>query len=269
MHGDGVLIILTNYSRPTNMPAVIRAWREQSVPCKIVVVDNAPYTKVTLADGPFGDPIECEEYPKSCTDGADDVWRWTHNSGCPCWLAPALMLYGHKYVLRADDDFLPGRRAVENLLECAGSLSDKFSTLGQVGRKLSFVLFKDYYGYDRRNVPRNMWPVKVDLTCRVSFMLAPVVGGAIALRNLLIAEHPKESEKLVGVHDDFLISCGAQLVSNHPSYIVGTSDDPERELIKDEIPNGPESCYKRPNHYEERAAMARLVGAVGWHSLCT
>jgi len=255
MSRSDVLIVLTCYSRPQNMPSVIKAWREQTVQCRIVVADNSP-------------PYQHDEqgpYPANGLCLADDVWRWTENSGCPCWLAPAVMLYGHKYVLRADDDFLPGRRAVEHLLATAKMLNDEFSTIGQVGRIFGGI---SHDRYVRSNVPRDNVTRAVDLTCRVSFMRSVAPSAAICWRNMLLTNHPsEETSRLVGVHDDFLLCCGTQSVTKFPSYVTARTDDPETELIRTEIPNGTESCYKRPGHYEEREAMVQLCVKAGWRSL--
>lgn len=256
-----VLIILTNFSRPQNMSRVIEAWREQTVKCKIVVVDNRPKHLKSLMEGYIQ-----EEYPGLFAQGVygvDDVWRWTENSGCPCWLAPATMLYGHKYVLRSDDDFLPGKRAVEHLLATAEKLNDEFSTIGQIGR----VFDRSHYHLGNAHRLYTI-PTRVDLTCRVSFMRSEVPISAILWRNMLLSEYPsEETSKLVGIHDDFLICCGAQKVTGYSSYVIAKMDDPETELIKEEIPNGPESCYKRPGHYQEREAMVQLCVKAGWRSL--
>ena len=269
-----VLVILTNYSRPQNMSRVIASWRDQTVPCKIVVVDNTfvgdKEKKLRPDEERCGGIIVPEKYPYwmlGATRQADDVWRWTENSGCPCWLAPAVMLYGHRYVLRADDDFLPGRRAVEYLLDTARTLKDEFTTIGQIGRRAESGATA--YVYHRGNVPRETYAVRTDLTCRVSFMRAEVPMMALAWRNLLLKEHPsEETSRLVGVHDDFLLCCGAQRMTGWPSYVIARTDDPETELVKTEIPNGPEACYKRPNHYAERETMVALSVRAGWRSLC-
>lgn len=231
-------------------------------------------------------------YNKSAVD---DVWRWAENSGCPCHLAPALMLYGHRYVLFADDDFLPGTRAVENLLECAERVDDRFATIGQVGRRLSLThrevpcnpanpnQFKLEVAavYDRRDVRRQPGEMtKVDLTCRSSLVRADTVLNVPMFRyNLLMTTRAgnlkgfsvEEVERLVGVHDDFLKCVAIQLKSNGqlPSYVIPATDDPERNLIARELPNGHESVWRRPGHYAERDRWAQLALACGWRSQAT
>lgn len=259
---NGVLVVITNFARPQNMPSVIRAWREQSVaPVKIVVVDNSPDNNV-YRDYKLNDIMP------------NDIWRWTENCGCPCRFAPALMLYGHKYVLFADDDFLPGKRAIEWLLTTAKSVNNEFATIGQVGRRL-MELPSDgprAYSYDRRNVQRStVTATKVDLTCRANLVQWNSVVDAIEFRNqmlndLRVSPELGDLNKLVGVHDDFLLCCGIQARQSLPSYTIPQGNDPETELIKTEIPSGPEACYRRLGHYEERDAMCKLVTEAGWRS---
>lgn len=275
-----ILVILTNYSRPQNMPRVIQAWREQTVKCKIVVADNSsatsdtPYTVNGDSDGiRFVMP-----YPRRELYGTDvdDVWRWTENSGCPCWLGPAAMLsHKYDYIIRADDDFLPGKRAVEHLLRTASICNYDFSTIGQIGR-----IF-DERGYNRGNVPqrrldeyemrryelRRHQMIQVDLTCRVSMMKAENVLYVLDFRQRLVNTGEPDAARLVDIHDDFLACMGIQLVMEYPSYIISTTDDPETQLVKTEIPNGEESVYKRPGHYAERNRMVELSRMVGWRSV--
>lgn len=239
----------------------------------------------------WADPSGCEQYPAYLLSGdgydaPDDVWRWTENSGCPCWMAPAMMLYGHRYVLRADDDLLPGKRAVEMLLATAKGLRDEFSTIGQIGRVFAHLMAPDLTGlpryvredqpiptkfsmaYSKGNAPRQIGlaPTKVDLTCRASFMRAEVAQWFVMFRNMLLNKSPERALHLVGVHDDFLLCMGTQYWSALPSYIIGQSGDPDYELIKTNLENGQESVWKRPNHFEERNEMVQLCYSVGWRS---
>ena len=265
-----VLVVLTCYSRPQNMPQVIDAWNRQTVPVNVIVVDNRKWTPIDF-ETYQGDTESIEEYPCSQLSGNGydaplDVWRWMENSGCPCWLAPAIMLgHKYKYIVRADDDLLPGKRAVEHLLKTAYVCDDDFSTIGQVGRRFT----EDKY--NRSNVKQ--WPfcdskmTRVDLTCRALMVKSRDVIHAFDFRQQLLDTGEPDAAKLVDVHDDFLICMGVQLATEHPSYITSYTDDDETQLVKTDIPNGPESCYKRPGHYEERQRMVELSRMVGWRSL--
>lgn len=274
-----VLVLLTNYSRPQNMPEVIRAWRSQTVPVRIVVADNSPSEEGVR-----------HFYPSDELRQADDVWRVTENLGCPCWIPPAVALgHRHKYVVRADDDFLPGRQAVEWLLWSAATVGDSFSTIGQIGRR--FTTLTTYEGedggestetdsspwgrlrrrsqefrYNRFNVPRGGEMVKVDLTCRVSMLRGDLASLVPVYRDGLISLEPGWARRLVDVHDDFLLCMGLQTYTGLPSYVIPVGPTPETELVHRDIPNGPESIYKRPGHYNERESFVALVSRAGWRS---
>lgn len=261
-----VLVVLTNYSRPQNMPQVIDSWWRQShKPARVVVVDNSPLDRHHNAAGEG--ILRQEQYPKEqlvgFSRGTSDVWRWTENSGCCCHLAPALMLHGHDYTLFADDDFLPGTRALENLVEVAGSLGDRFSTLGQIGRRLKAV--PEGYSYDRRNVPRKGDPERVDIVCRSSMIKADRAIAALLFRDFIL-EATTGNEVLADMHDDFVKSIGIQCQTKQPSYVIPEVLDVERNLIKTELGNGSESVWKRPSHFEERERFARLCTQF-WRSL--
>ena len=74
MSQASVLVILNCYSRPHHMYACIAAWRAQTVPVRIVVVDNRHLARsdtkpLTTEDG----WMLCEPYPDKILAGADDV----------------------------------------------------------------------------------------------------------------------------------------------------------------------------------------------------
>src|SRR5690349_15775309 len=115
-----VLIVLTNWMRPSNIPQIVRAFRGQSVSSRMVLVDNSPPESSQL-----GNDVLLQ---------FDDVWRLQQNHGPPCRFAPALLQHDSRYILFYDDDCLPSPRAVENLLDVADRLGNNFSTIGQVGR---------------------------------------------------------------------------------------------------------------------------------------
>lgn len=243
-----VLVVLINYSRPGNMPGVIAAWKRQSLaPATIVVVDNSP-----------GDKGASETYPASIFDGADDVWRMRTNLGCPCRFGPALALWEHDYVLFADDDLLPGSKALENAVAVAIQLEGKFSTIGQLGRLFELEKAEPYN--PRRSPTRGSAPVECDLTCRVHLFRSKFAHHAIELRNDLreaVAPH------LLHIHDDILLCLGIQRASEYPSYVIPDTMDVERLLIKDDKDDR-KGLWRRPNHFQERSQMVRAAESQGW-----
>ncbi len=246
------------------MPRVIQAWKKQTVPTRVVVVDNAP-SRSRNAAGVLWSP---ETYPHHYLMEANDVWRMTENMGCPCHFAPAIMLHGHKYVMFADDDYLPGPRALEWFLDTATDLKDRFSTLGSVGR-----LFRpdNPVGsrYNGRWQPERMVDeaVECDLTCQGHFVLACVLPLVLMFRNNLLTCYPTDAKGLVDVHDDFLLCISVQRVTGHPSYLTALENTPDQRMVAERLPEGEEAVWKRPRHFEERDAFVGLALKDGWKSL--
>lgn len=248
-----VLVLLTNYKRPQNLPLVIKTWRDQSLaPASVVVVDNEPRT------------AKHEPYP-SFSD-ADDVWRIGANLGPLCRLWPALALAPkYEYVLFADDDFLPGRDGLLAAVQAAKYVNDKFATIGQEGRTFSMVLGhevgeKTIWSYKFGNTPRLELPRIVDCTVRCHLVLASTLHRCLRLRERLPAQ-------LCDDHDDLTLCLGLQVDPGLPSYILPASTL-ARQLIAENLAgcNGPEACWKRPDHLVQRSRFINLVYEAGWRS---
>lgn len=252
-----VLVVITSYCRPANTQKVIQAVRAQShPPTTVVVVDNSPkYTN------------EPELYPKDTMKGADDVWRFTQNLGCPCHFAPALCLFEHDYVLFLDDDLLPGEQALANLLHWANHLGGKFATLGQTGR--IFQMDKPWdqrykYGNTTRG-PHS--PRTCHITCRAHLVGMNLMGAIPAYRSLLIEKLGIERMRpLVSVHDDMLMCFALQQMANVPSYVIPASGNPELELVHKNLDETGAIC-KRPQHIQERNEFIRAAMECGWRPL--
>lgn len=256
MYGNGVLVVLNHYNRPQNMPQLISAWKSQSVrPSSLVVVDN------TIG--------ECQPaYPNPIFAGADDVWRWKINAGCAAHFAPALTLHGHKYVLFADDDVLPGRRAVEYLLETASFLQDRFATIGQEGR--NFLLDQPAgKRYSGRSCPvRSTVPIKTHITCQAHLVRADSMVGVLHFRQALLDAYREEADRLCKTHDDFLLCLGAQSVSHYPCYVNPVESEPSQCLIASRVgASDTTAVYRRPTHFAERARMVDMSLEIGWRPL--
>ena len=235
-----VALILTNFARPKSLERCLSAWREQTVkPDRIIVVDQQP------AQG-------CESYPRFV---ADDVWKWRRNSGCSCWLYPALDCFDCKYILHADDDLIPDSRALEHLLSDAETLNDQFATLGHYGRM--FLLdHPPGQRYSGRSTPvRRAVPTPCHLTCRLQFTHSRLIIAAFAFRESLC-----HAGDLVRTHDDMLLSLGAQMASGYPSYISGHS------LVAQDLDDD-KAVWRRPQHFAERARMVDLALEAGWRPI--
>lgn len=256
-----LLVVLNNWKRIGNMQAVIHAWKNQSVKAnQIVVVDNSPWNLETDIKKPL---FSLEAYPNPALTGSDCVWRWTDNLGCSAHLAPALML-SHKYrhTLFADDDILPGTKAIEAVLRKAKELAGRFSTIGQIGRN-----FRLDQPSGSRYVYGNSPEGKCNLTCNVHLVKNRCLKHVLSFRQCLVDVFGDEGERLVEIHDDLLLCLSLQFNTSQPSYTFSSGSLEER-LVKSRLNDmGPEAVYKRPGHLAERNRFVDMALEVGWREV--
>jgi hypothetical protein len=245
-----VLLILNNYRRPQNFPRIIEAWKQQTVPPRIVVVDNSP-----ADSGPYPSPLFA---------GADDVWRFADNAGCSSHFAPAFIVNeSFEFVLFADDDLLPGKGAIEYAVNCADKVGCCFSTIGQCARK--FELENAPGGkYNPRlgPLPSDKYMVRCDTTCRVHLVRYDLLHHILAFKHKLLSMFNKRARAVVGLHDDLLMSLGIQLGTGYSSYILPVTE-PENRLIKTDLDDDV-ALWRRPNHRAERCDFVDMAIAAGW-----
>jgi hypothetical protein len=249
-----VHVVLNCYSRPGNMPKIIEAWRNQTVPSFISVVDNRP-------DG----GIRSMMYPAKEVRTGDDVWRMITNLGCPCHFYPALAHPRFGYTIFPDDDLIPGPAAIQTLLDVALLLGDKFSAIGQVGRLIDRSREKGsrYTAGGRTTSPirRSTGPVPVDLTCRVKMVRTQFLPDVFTFRRDVLALGG-EAPRLCGVHDDMLLDFGIQRATGWPSYVIPTVP-PDGQLIINDLDDD-KATWRKPGHFIDRNAMVDLCLSAGW-----
>jgi hypothetical protein len=247
------MVVLLNYARPQNMPALIKAWKEQSnPPRRVVVVDNSPKNTTS-----WRTPFDIQP---------DDVWKVGQNHGCPIRWAPALFYLDVRYVLFPDDDFIPGNKALEHLLDTAALLKGEFAVLGESGRTMSLEAppgRRYKYGDSTRSM---VAPVPCHTTVRCYLTRCQDLVDALVFRTRLLNLVCKPDDLfLLGIHDDLIANVGIQHLTRWHSYMVPISDDPEKKVIKVEIPTGQESLHRRnPNHLRDRNRMVDLCLEAGW-----
>lgn len=256
---ERVLLVISNYKRPTNIPLCLKAWKDQSVVPYIVVVDNSPC--------PTDEQLP-ERYPNPIFEGADDVWRWTLNLGCPARFAPALCLYKHRYCIFADDDLIPGPRAIEHCLLVASSLGDRFSTLGQIGRLID-THRPEGKRYVSGNCPTDPLSLReCDITCRCYMVQTRLLHHMLTFRRYLYDTIVTDDDsKLLDIHDDILMSLGLQWSTGHNSYVIPKAPNPEYHLIARNLDEGTSAVWKRPTHFVERNRMVDVCLMAGWSPL--
>src|SRR5687768_4982489 len=117
-HRVRVEVVLINYKRPRNVRDIVQAFREQTVPCHISLIDAA-----------IGPEFEIDPEVRVAVDR---VYSWTHNFGPYNRYVP-IAAFSHEFTYFHDDDMLPGRRLIEHFVNAADSLQ-QFGVLGQQGR---------------------------------------------------------------------------------------------------------------------------------------
>ena len=249
-----ILAIVTNYSRPNNIPLVVDALREQSVPVDIVVVDNSP----EKPDG--SDTLQLTLHDKSLW--ADDIWRFVQNHGPPCRFAPAFMDHSHEFIWFIDDDLLPGSRAVDHLCDTYEWMDGKVSTIGEIGR-----IHTPQGEYVRRNVRRQPFPCRVDMTARAHFVRTEHVRHVLNYKWDLINRFGDEARELVSIHDDLLLCCAIQMETAFPSCLTAV-DPSESKLIRTrDLPDGGGGVSAKAGFLEQRHRLIQMFQAIGWESL--
>jgi len=249
-----VLAIVTNWRRPANVSRIVERLHNQTVRPTIVVVDNSGRSTQAEPD----------------LSHADDAWTFNANHGPPCRWAPALMDTQHKYTLFVDDDLLPGVRAVEYCLQAAAELKDRFATLGAVGRIYGWQADGSKTLYRKRNVRRYQHEFrKVDLTCRIHFVLTELVYAAVRFRHLLSRE--QVPHHVLCTHDDIILCQSVQIEMDAPSYLFpksyGTSCDTKWSLLSKNLPaNRAETVSAQPDHVSDRTALIKKCWDTEWES---
>ncbi len=245
MISNDILVVLINYSRPDNMRTVIDAWRPQTR--NLVVVDNSPLT------------VPYQPYPDPYLTGADDIWRFKKNAGCPCRFAP-VMFYNCKYVIFADDDLLPGPDAVDHLLYVANQLEGCFATIGQLGRRFNGT------NYCTKNYAIEGRVSACDITCRCHLWSAENLSRVIDFRRDLRLLGFTEA-RLSEIHDDMLLCLGIQRSNGYPSYVLPSNNSKQFSPIAANLDECGKALWRRPNHFIERNQFIQAAINVGWKSL--
>lgn len=201
-------LILTNWKRPDNIPAIVKAFRPSV--SKITVIDNAPPETALYARADY---LRDEGL-------IDDYWTAIKNGGPPIRFAPALHDLESKYTLFWDDDLLPPEGVVEAFIDSANAFEFgypdtllTFGELGIIGRN-----FDSNGDYIRRNVRRqDESPCPVDLCCRAHFMRTVFVSQVYAVRDTLLMNGA--SKGALSRHDDLLITAACKL-KRYGSYLI-------------------------------------------------
>jgi hypothetical protein len=198
-----VEVVVTNWRRPQNIVKILEAFRNQSVPCTLSVVD---------AGG--------EEYrlPAEAREMADNIYTMSQNYGAYNRYIP-LANYHREFTYFHDDDMLPGTRAMEHFIASARQVPHG-ALFGQMGRRIV-----DEYKPSgvRRDVERC---VSVDMVVRGYFVRTEHLYTIIRFRNLM-GKQVRE--------DDMLLAWGIRSFTDKGIYVTPDSGDPEERINKAEL----------------------------------
>lgn len=253
-----VLAVVTNYSRPHNIPKIIEALQQQTVPVDAVIVDNSPYP----GDTPLWSILKSHCEQAGLSFDLFDYWRFTENHGPPCRFAPVFMDHSHEFTWLIDDDLLPGPRALEYLLETYATVDGMCSAIGEIGR-----IFNGSR-YVRANIIRRDWPREIDMAARCHFFRTEFARHILTAKWALIDRFGDEARRFVSVHDDLLIHCGIQLAVAFPSYLTPKSADEDTWCRKADLPDGKNGGVSACEDFvENRCRIIEMFREIGWESI--
>jgi hypothetical protein len=215
--------------RAENLEPILRAFRNQTVPCRTtVVVANR------MANG--------EAVPESALGLADRVLRITEDFGAYNRFLPAFAC-DQEFVYLHDDDMLPGPRCLEHFLKAADSIGH-FGVLGQEGRQ-----FPGGNRYSTAAVKQAAQPQPVDMVVRGYFV------PACHLPVVLQARHSLRLKAGDDLEDDLILAYG---MKSHglPTYVTALDPDPASSNCIQELGNAA-ARHRRADHFEKRDRFVR------------
>ena len=225
-----VTAIVINWRRPDNVQRIIRALRQSSEPCRIIVCD-------VLVDGHY--------LKDNFFEGADEVLHLSRNHGGFNRLVPA-MLVQSEFTYFHDDDMLPGPEALRALVHCADGMLD-MGALGQIGRV--------YPGgeFGTGNVLRGSHCcVPVDNVIRGALVRSALLPGVMHFWQ----RHGKQFLTPEGlVHDDLLLSFALR-AAGHINQLMPVDNRNDTMVNSQELPDQYAFC-RRPSHRPEREVIVR------------
>lgn len=232
-------VVVVNYMRPANIPMIIAGIRNQSVKCRIFLVDSSADTQYSV-----------ERFSRR----VDAYFPLPKNYGGYGRFA-VLPFLEHEYTYFADDDMCPGRHAIKHFVEHAGHIRD-FACLSHRGR-----LFPDDMShYASKNVKPKEFLQTVDLCVRGYFTRTCNLHHVLRFKWALGEPGMVGDKPFTG--DDFLLCCSQMLYGGLESYVV-------RSPTADELMNTHEldrsnAANRRDQHQPRRDALVRRLAEMGW-----
>lgn len=221
-------VVIVNYKRPDNTPKICEAFRQQSSPCRITVIDAAPHSEFEA---------------RLDSSVVDRYIRFHENHG---GYNRFLLLAFHEceFTCFHDDDLLPGNRLIEHYLRNVKEVG-QFGVMGQIGRRLTGD------DYNPNDTPLEATPSPVDMVVRSYFVRTVNLRHLLQLRFML-------PEQAKAIDDDMLLCFSMQLIGNLTNYTTSAPTCPE-ELAEKVALDAPFAYSVRPNHLGKRSEMLRMI----------
>ena len=232
-----VEVVVDHWRRPANVTRLLRAFRAQTVPCRVTLVNCSPGG----------------EFPDEWRGLADRVLV-IPDQGSQTRFTP-VGLFDCEYTYWQDNDMEPGRRCIEHFLEFARRAGD-FSVLGQLGRK-----WPERGSYEAVEIPREAGPVAVDFIVRAYFLRTRNLHWMEAFRWHAGYRMP--------IQDcDLLVSMALQFHTGWPCLLTPQNDDAETLVNREELPAPHAVCGDWQRHIDRRTEFVRRGIAAGWTPVC-
>lgn len=215
-----IQVIIVNWRRPKNIPAIIEAFRKQSIPCAITVCDV----------GGDGFCLSAETLR-----AADDAFVWDRNYGSFNRYIPAFG-FEKEFCWFQDDDMIPGPELLAHMLSFRNLL---FSVLGQSGRRMR----GDRYHLVKPDVD----PKEVDFVCRGYLVRTEL------LHNVLRFKWEAQLKAPVITEDDILLAIAIETYTGLRPWLASKPPSAAKMDLAG-LPE-PYACCRMPGHYKRRAAF--------------
>ncbi|MEP6670853.1 MAG: glycosyltransferase [Chthoniobacter sp.] len=233
-----VEVVIVNWKRPQNVRRIVEAFALQKRFSSITLIDAAGQPEYAL--------------PPDVLRQADRHFIFSDNFGSFNRFVPCLG-YMAPYTLFHDDDLLPGRHAIEHLVNCAAEYPH-FSVMGEFGRNIS-AQGKELTA-DMRRSPRKVLPV--------DFLVRSYFVRTANLKHFFIAAAALGVDR-IECEDDLLLCTSLQQATKYPCVVTRDAGK-EASLACEHLPE-PFALWHRPEHFPRREQFIRSQMESGWRPL--
>lgn len=241
---SSVLGCLINWRRPANVHRVLEAMRGQSAKLsKIVLVECSPNSEYSAS--PQARAL------------ADTVISIDENAGPICRLLPPLLFPEFHYTYFGVDDWLPGPRHVEWMLQTAAALHDRFATIGQDGRYIQNSAI-----VHRKGRCDPLQPKPIDVITTSELMLTRCAAHVMRWRENFLNSVGRLCSRL---EDDLFVCFGAQHFMQRPSYLTTQAPSGLESWRSVGLP-APHALCGREDHHQVRDYFVAQAEKFGWKS---